>query len=410
MRNIALRSALTWSSSAILAVHALLSNDELASYGLTLDEYELIKSSESPNDFGGLSSDSDTDQLWKDAAAFSYQLAMDYATDENVSSLKFMPYVVCNVSPDTSGSVRREQISEAFNNTPSISVSDIYPYDAAIVNAENETCGIIRAFNDTVAEVYTANPGASEWMKIQPMHQSMKMINQTVEMFQERFDDTDAGSISAQQETDDTYVYRNVLGTQNILCPGVQDFQVEDVSDDEIVESIKNFLVADGGKEVKAASFYYQRVNIGEDKVHTESMTKWANVIAKVDSFTDAEDGTNACLDKMIDENMIFDLNKLSLDVYARVTMGDVFKFGETLGLVQNDVEACMLYLVMGLALNPLICSVEPEPRVMTFCKDGSSDLMKCPPESSAGTSITKGTFRRVVMVPSVVLAVVNFI
>ena len=49
-------------------------NEELASYGLNLTEFEYVRTSESPADFGGLENQDDTDQLWLDAAVFEYEV------------------------------------------------------------------------------------------------------------------------------------------------------------------------------------------------------------------------------------------------------------------------------------------------------------------------------------------------
>ncbi len=73
--NLALAlAALTVLSPAttVIVVAETLTDEELASYGLTLEDFNSIRLSESPADFGGLPSAGDTDQLWLDAAAFQY--------------------------------------------------------------------------------------------------------------------------------------------------------------------------------------------------------------------------------------------------------------------------------------------------------------------------------------------------
>ena len=64
-----------------------LSNEEMASYGLNLSEFNEVRSTESPIDFGqlGLAYDEetnvmyeglwDTDMLWMDAAIFEYEVS-----------------------------------------------------------------------------------------------------------------------------------------------------------------------------------------------------------------------------------------------------------------------------------------------------------------------------------------------
>ena len=54
--------------------------EELASYGLTLDQFNAVRNSESPSDFGGLPSSGDTDQLWLDAAVFEYEVSFVYSS------------------------------------------------------------------------------------------------------------------------------------------------------------------------------------------------------------------------------------------------------------------------------------------------------------------------------------------
>ena len=60
--------------TTIIVGAATPTNEELASYGLTLDEFNAVRLSESPVDFGGLPSAGDTDQLWLDAAAFQFEV------------------------------------------------------------------------------------------------------------------------------------------------------------------------------------------------------------------------------------------------------------------------------------------------------------------------------------------------
>ena len=392
--NIALASA-----TLGVALAELPSNENLATYGLTLDEYELIKSSESPYDFVGLE-DEDQQQLWLDAAVFSYEVAAAAAAESGSSSMSFMPYVICSTVPDISGAQRLEQINFTFANTSGVSASDYYLHDAAIMNVENTTCGVIRAYNDTVALVYAENPGVEEYMSVQPHHQSMKMNNSTVAIFEQRFAAIESGDFVLPTHKSGWFQYVNVLGTSSILCPGVQDFRGEDVPEDEIVDSLKNFITEDDGSQIKAASFFYNRVNGDNEGVQTDRMTYWAEIIAEVDGMT-KEDGTNYCRDDVLDENFVYLVDMETVSVHAKINTDQFLKLAEDEGFVQNHLEKCLMYLAMGLALNPMICWTEPQTFVTTLCPDGNSDLTTCPepdtetPESSS--CIIDGTLGSIV-------------
>ena len=52
-----------------------LSVDEVAAHGLTFAEFNTVRLSETPVDFGGLPSSGDTDRLWLDAATFEYEVS-----------------------------------------------------------------------------------------------------------------------------------------------------------------------------------------------------------------------------------------------------------------------------------------------------------------------------------------------
>ncbi|KAL3803504.1 hypothetical protein HJC23_014052 [Cyclotella cryptica] len=363
------------------------SNEHLATYGLTLSQFEMIKASESPYDFGGID-DTDQQQLWLDAAVFSYQLATQHATDHVASSLSYLPYVVCNNSTGLSGVQRIKQIHDIFNNTSGVSDSDFYELDRAVVNVANTTCGLMRLYNDTVAVVFGENPGVEEWLSVQPLHQSMKMNNMTVEIFQDRFDSFESGDYDlSPDKPSDWFIYVNLLGAESILCPGVQDFGGEDVPDEEIVDSIRDFIIKDGGSHVREASFFYERVKGNSTgDVYTDRMTMWAGYISDIDTLTKGN-GTNYCRDTIIGENFAFDLDTMSLGVHAEINSKELSEIGASAGLVQDDLENCMMYLVMGLALNPMICWVEPKSYVQALCPDGTADLTKCPePEPAPET------------------------
>ncbi|KAL7486576.1 hypothetical protein ACHAW6_013529 [Cyclotella cf. meneghiniana] len=373
------------------------SNEKLATYGLTLSQFETIKASESPYDFGGIDA-ADQRQLWLDAAVFSHQLAALHAADHGASSLSYLPYVVCNNSTGLSGAQRITQIHDTFHNTSGITDSDFYEVDRAVVNGANTTCGLMRLYNDSVALVFGENPGVEEWLSVQPLHQSMKMNNMTVETFQDRFDAIESGDYISPAKHSEWYTYVNLLGTETILCPGVQDFGGENVPNEEIIESIRNYIIGDGGNHIKEASFYYDRVNgNATGDVHTDRMTMWAGFISEVDNLTE-ENGTNYCRDTIIGEYFAFDLDTMSLGVHSKINSKELIEIGNGVGLVQDDLENCVMYLVMGLALNPMICWVEPKSYVQALCPDGTANLTKCPqpeeaPDTAESSSHNKGRF-----------------
>jgi hypothetical protein len=61
-------------STTVIIFAETITDEELASYGLTLVDFNAIRLSESPADFGGLPSADDIEQLWLDAAAFQYEV------------------------------------------------------------------------------------------------------------------------------------------------------------------------------------------------------------------------------------------------------------------------------------------------------------------------------------------------
>ena len=67
-------TALTVLSPAmtVIVYAETITDEELASYGLTLEDFNAIRLSESPADFGGLPIANSTNKLWLDAAAFQY--------------------------------------------------------------------------------------------------------------------------------------------------------------------------------------------------------------------------------------------------------------------------------------------------------------------------------------------------
>lgn len=374
---------------AALARAEMPSNEQLASYGLTLPEFELIKASESPYDLAH----PDYEQLWLDAATFSYEISTSLANAHGVSSLSYMPYVVCNESPGSSGQERMKEIQDIFSNTSGVEASDFTELETAVTNGAFATCLLMRAYNDTIATIYAENPGVEEWLKVQPLHQSMKMNNRTVEIISERIDNIESGDYVMLDNPSTWFKYVNVIGSQSLLCPGVDNFGGVEVPDEDIETAAKDYIVGDNGNKIKDASFFHKRVNNidASTNVTTDRMDMWAGIISDVDNMI-TKNGTNWCRETIIDDNTIFKMDKDNLNVVAKLSTDEMLKLAEIQNLNSEDLEKCTLYLAMGLALNPMICWFETKTQVKVLCPDGTSDLSKCPepeteienPESSS--------------------------
>ena len=91
------------------------------------------------------------------------------------------------------------------------------------------------------------------------------------------------------------------------------------------------------------------------------------------------DDGSNSCLDELIQEQFEFVVQRETLDVRGKVSHYELRELGQSLGLTEEEMGACYLYMTYGLALNPLVCTLEPATLVTTLCEDGSSDLSQCP-------------------------------
>lgn len=360
-----------------------ISNEELASFGLTLDQYESVRGSESPNDFGGLPSQGETDGLWADAAVFEYEVAMSQSSDQASAYTGYRPYLVCSTSPGT-GNDREQLVRSTFESTPGVSASEFYSDGNLYQNTDAMSCGVLRAYNDTIAEVYAANPDAAGWMRVNPLHPSMKMAAHTVETMESWFNEEavsgDVVSISGSSNGDGTMQVK-VLGLHMMLCPGVQEFDGEDVPDEKIKEDVRGFLTENGGKTVEELSFYHHRVSgmDGNRTVHTFRMEQWSAAVSTVRNWTDEETGFNACLETVIEENMDFAVLNKNLEVSAKMSFweGDQFMMSNALW-AEEHIDICIWYMAYGLALNPMVCSLEPKTKLRTLCKDGSSDLTKC--------------------------------
>lgn len=381
------------SLSSAVAVMATAEADNLVSYGMTLEQYNDVRLSEAKADFGGVPT---TDELWNEALLFEYDLATSYAQDKALTSLGYHPYVICNYTPDKAGVERAAMVNEAFQNTPGVDTSHFFFEGINELNQEDRSCGVVRAYNDTIPKVYAANPDAATWMKTNPLHAAMKMVDYTVDVIQKRMNgDTNVGMISTGTSNEDGYVTTSVLEFSNVLCTGVRDFNGTTVSPDEISQASKDFVM--DLPSVQDASFYYHKVNeggtLGVD--YTERMDLFSGAIAFVEGLTDTTTGRNPCLDKVINETMTFKVMPYIgeggtgvLDVYSKFSEAEGYAIAEANNMTKGGVDKCIWYTLYAIALNPMICSVEPKSRPQTLCPDGiTSDLSKCPSPAPSPTN-----------------------
>ena len=321
-------------------------------------------------------------------------MATSHSEDVAESSTGYHPYLVCSTAPDLSGQGRYDQLVEIFEGTPNVVASDLYYTGNQFHNNDDISCGTMRAYNDTVARVYDAHPESAEYMKINPLHPSMKMLANTVDTLKSWFDGSDAGdivSVEGSGDLGDDQIRVKTMGMDAVLCPGVQDFEGEDVPDDEIADNVKGFLTKDGGDGVGGLSFYHHRANgmDGNRAVHTERIDQWSAAITKVTNWTKV-DGSNLCLDVVINESMDFRVEERQLGVYGKLSNWEINELATSLGFSTGDMETCIWYMMYGLALNPMVCTIEPKTALKTLCKDGSSDLSKCPNKSNSSSKIGK--------------------
>ena len=168
-------------------------------------------------------------------------MATSHANDVALSSIGYHPYLICSTNPNLSGSERDDAVYELFQNTPNVSASHYYTEGNLFMNTNEISCGVVRAFDDTIHKVYLNNPLSSLYMYVNPLHASMKMVQNTVEVLESWFDGTNAGdvvSINEMAEEDEGEGSSNritvrAMGIRLVLCPGVQDFNGQDVDDDE---------------------------------------------------------------------------------------------------------------------------------------------------------------------------------
>ena len=287
---------------------------------------------------------------------FSAQVATSHAADRASSSLGYRPYVVCGTHPGLSGAERQERVEGYFASTSGVAASQYYADGRLFHNTDARSCGVMRAFNDTVARVYAANAEAADHMSANPLHPSMKMTAGTLTMMSQYVQQQSAGSAVTTRDGDAPHGRMEVqtMLLHTLLCPGVQDFAGEDVPDQQIADDVKGFLAQRGN--VAALSFYHSRVDgneDGADAVYTQRMDGWSEAISRVGNMT-KDDESNPCLDSFIEENYQFLVHDDALDVRAKLSQYEFQELADLLGLDAEDVEACYLYLTYGVALSPL--------------------------------------------------------
>jgi len=399
--------ALVSLSAVSISAAAAATADELVSYGMSLAEFDDVRMSESEADFDG------SEELWDEALLFEYKLATSYTEDKAITSLGYQPYIICNYAPDKTGIQRVQMVNEAFQNTSGVDVSHFYFEGIGELNNAERSCGVIRTFNDTIPKVYASNPDAETWMKTNPIHPSMKMVDSTVTTIQARMDgDTDLGMISIDQN-DNGYIKRSTLEFSNVLCPGVRSFNgTQSVSGKEISQAAKDFVVDDGGKTVRDASYYYDKVNNGGNNDYTERMKLWSDAVSFVVNLTDPVDGRNPCLDIVVGKIFTFEVSPFIgqggtgvLEVYSSVSEEEGYAIAEASNMTKDDVDQCIWYTLYAIALNPMVCSVEPKARPQTLCPDLTSDLSQCPPPSPAPSQPSSGRVVKVSLMNKVIVS-----
>ena len=339
-------------------------------------------------------------------------MATSHTTSKSTTSSGYHPYLICSSNPDQSGKQREELINDLFSNTPNISATHYYTEGNLFINTNEMSCGVLRAYDNTIELVllhHFATEGSSlsidmPYMNVNPLHSSMKMIVHTVDVLESWFSGSEsidlvtigAGDMDDNEEEDEQ-IQVKILGIQTLLCPGVQDFNNEVISNIDIVNDIKSFIT--DGESVKALSYYNQLVEMedanesSDTKTYTPRMKQWSDAVSTVTSWTNYEDGSNPCLDGLIANQMKYEIDGKSLVITAKYSLWEAQQVFDELGISKGDGETCIWYMTYALGVSPMICSVGPKTGVKTLCKDGTSDLSKCPiiDESSNGSGSWRG-------------------
>ena len=340
------------------------------------------------------------------------KVATSHTSSKSITTSGYHPYLICSSNPDQSGKQREEIINELFTNTPNVSATHYYTEGNLFINTNEMSCGVLRAYDNTIELVllhHFATDSTSlldaPYMNVNPLHSSMKMIVHTVDVLESWFSGSDsvdlvtigAGDMDNDNE-DDEQIQVKILGIQTLLCPGVQDFNNEIIANVDIVKDIKSFIT--DGESVKMLSYYNHLVEMEDandttnNKTYTPRMKQWSDAVSTVTSWTNDEDGSNPCLDGLIGQQMKYEIDGKSLVITAKYSLWEAQQVFDELGISKGDGETCIWYMTYALGVSPMICSVGPKTGVKTLCKDGTSDLSKCPiiDESSNGSG---GGWRR---------------
>ena len=323
-------------------------------------------------------------------------MATSHTSSKSTTSSGYHPYLICSSNPDQSGKQREEIINELFSNTPNVSATHYYTEGNLFINTNEMSCGVLRAYDNTIELVllhHFATDSTSlldvPYMNVNPLHSSMKMIVHTVDVLESWFSGSESvdlvtiGGGDMEDNEEDEQIQVKILGIQTLLCPGVQDFNNEVIANVDIVKDIKSFIM--DGESVKMLSYYNHLVEMEDantannKKTYTPRMKQWSDAVSTVTSWTNDEDGSNPCLDGLIGQQMKYEIDGKSLVITAKYSLWEAQQVFDELGISKGDGETCIWYMTYALGISPMICSVGPKTGVKTLCKDGTSDLSKCP-------------------------------
>jgi hypothetical protein len=126
--------------------------------GFNLTTWNELHDSEAPNDFGT------NNELYEEALAFDWSLSELY------------PYLICNKDESLRGSQRVDAVNSTFSDEGEIWYYTLY-------NEDDVLCVITPQYGASIISKY-GNMTAAEkkWFRIQPVSQSMKMLNGTVDL------------------------------------------------------------------------------------------------------------------------------------------------------------------------------------------------------------------------------------
>ena len=382
--------------------------DSLVSEALSLNEFNAIRASEAPQDFGGVDS-ATADGLWDSAIEFEYEVRTGdlrsaavrggetstshchgclesqpsprqieppslYCKVSNAEA-ELYPHTICSSEPDMSGDERGAHMTFVLESVRTVSPADWRTSDYLFHNTGSVSCGILMASAGTVSAVYGWRDGEGmEHVSVNPLLGSMKMVAQTVNILQARMAGTDLGAVSISSgggggggDSPAATAPESRLGLRLVLCPGAGG------SGDEVVAAVKGRALDVGG--VLARSFYASQEGSG-DVPTTDRMDFWTSSVDAVAGTSD--DGSNYCVDTLLDEQMSYrvSMDDAVMEVFSRLTPADIERGIAAGNFTLDQYQDCMWYAVYALSLDPYVCSVEPEARVGVVCDDGSLDLL----------------------------------